>query len=108
VGPAFRILAAAGLLRPVVDRQRLVNLFLTNLRGPSEPLAIAGAHVADAVPLSATQGNVGLAFAALSYAGRLTVTALLDPDVVPERHVLRRALQDELDALVGFERAQEE
>jgi hypothetical protein len=102
VGPAFRVLAAAGLLRAFVDRQRLVNLFLTNLRGPAEPLAIAGARVVDAVPLTGTQGNVGLAFAALSYAGRLTVTALLDPDVVPERRVLRQALQHELDAAVAL------
>jgi hypothetical protein len=104
VAPAFRALAAVGLLRPFVNRQRLVNLFLTNLRGPSEPLTIAGARVVDAVPLSGTQGNVALAFAALSYAGRMSVTALIDPDVVPERRVLRQALQHELDAVTALGR----
>lgn len=99
VGPVFRVLAATGLLRWFVDRQRLVNLFLTNLRGPSGHLRVGGATVTEVVPLTSTQGNVGLAFAALSYAGRLTVTAVLDPEVVTERDLLGRALQAELDAL---------
>ena len=99
VGPAFRVLAASGLLRRFVDHQRLVNLFLTNLRGPAERLSVGGAAVTEVVPLTSTQGNVALAFAALSYAGRLGVTAVLDPDVVTERDLLGRALQAELDAL---------
>jgi Protein of unknown function, DUF255/Wax ester synthase-like Acyl-CoA acyltransferase domain len=34
VGPVFRLLASAGLFRWFVDRQRLVNSFLTNMAGP--------------------------------------------------------------------------
>ncbi len=99
VGPAFRALAATGLLRRFVDRQRLVNLFLTNVKGPPTPLAIGHARVTEMVPLTATQGNVALAFAALSYGDRLTVTAVLDPDVVGESDLLRGSLQAALDAL---------
>jgi hypothetical protein len=101
VGPAFRALGASGLLRRVGDRQRLVNLFLTNLRGPAERLSLGGATVTEVVPLTSTQGNVALAFAALSYAGRLGITAVLDPDVVTERDLLGRVLQAELDALTA-------
>ena len=99
VGPAFRALAATGLLRRFVDRQRLVNLFLTNVRGPAQRLQIGGATITEVVPLTSTQGNVALAFAALSYAGRITVAAVLDPDVLAERDVLGQTLQAELDAL---------
>lgn len=102
VGPTFRLLAAVGLFRWVVDRQRLVNSFLTNLRGPTRPLAFAGAPIVRVVPITVTAGNVGVAFAALSYAGGLTVTVIADPDVVPETGALaadlRSALQQIVDA----------
>ena len=38
LGPLFRLLAATGLLRWFVNRQRLVHTFATNLRGPAQPL----------------------------------------------------------------------
>ena len=69
VGPVFRLLAALGLLRWFVDRQRLVNSFLTNIRGPAEQLRFTGVDVDEVVPITVTAGNVTVAFAALSYAG---------------------------------------
>ena len=44
-------------------------------------------------------GNVGVAFAALSYAGTLTVSVITDPDVVPEQDLLASAVARELHAL---------
>ncbi|PVU82003.1 hypothetical protein DDP54_02105 [Cellulomonas sp. WB94] len=99
VGPVFRLLAAAGLFRWFVDRQRLVNSFLTNMPGPTAPLALAGARVLRIIPITITAGNVGVAFAALSYAGRLTVTVIVDPDVVPEADAVAAALAGELRAV---------
>jgi WS/DGAT/MGAT family acyltransferase len=84
VGPLFRTLAALHLYRWFVDRQRLVNAFLTNLPGPPAALTLGGHAVTRLVPVTITAGNVGVAFAALSYAGRLVVTVITDPDVVPE------------------------
>jgi diacylglycerol O-acyltransferase len=43
-GPLFRLLASTGLLRWFVSRQRLVHRFATNLRGPAQPLTLAGAR----------------------------------------------------------------
>jgi hypothetical protein len=60
------------------------------------------------VPLTATQGNVALAFAALSYRDRLTVTAVLEPDVVGESDLLRGSLQAALDALTVPARSTDE
>lgn len=101
VGPAFRLLAAIGAFRWFVDRQRLVNTFLTNLPGPVSRLSLAGAPILRIAPVTITAGNVGVAFAALSYAGRLTVTVIVDPDVVPELGAVASALADELAAITA-------
>lgn len=101
VGPLFRLLAALGIFRWFVDRQRLVNSFLTNLRGPAERLNLAGLEISRIVPLTITAGNVGAAFAAFSYAGTLGVTLIADPAVVPETDVLAAALDAELRALAA-------
>ena len=45
-------------------------------------------------------GDVTVSFDALSYAGTLTVTAVADPDRVPDLPVLTAALRDQLAALV--------
>ncbi|WP_315094443.1 wax ester/triacylglycerol synthase domain-containing protein [uncultured Cellulomonas sp.] len=101
VGPAFRLLAAVGLFRWVVDRQRLVNSFLTNLRGPAERLTLAGAPVLRVIPITGTAGNVGVAFAALSYAGTLVVSVIADPEVVPDPDTLAADLRAELERLTA-------
>lgn len=101
VAPLFRVLAAAGVFRWFVDRQRLVSTFLTNVAGPPRPLHLAGRTVTAVTPLTVTAGNVGVAFAALSYAGRLGVTVVVDPDVVPELERLAGHLDAELGALTG-------
>lgn len=103
VGPLFRLLAAAGLFRWFVDRQRLVNSFLTNMPGPTTPLSFAGTPVLRILPVTITAGNVGVAFAALSYAGRLTVSVIVDPDVVPEADAVAEALAGELRAVADAE-----
>jgi hypothetical protein len=99
IAPAFRALAALGLFRPMIDRQRLVNSFLTNMRGPERPATIAGAPVRLVAPVTIATGNVSVAFAALSYAGALSVTVMVDPDLVPELDLLVEALDGELRLL---------
>ncbi|HUX69293.1 MAG TPA: wax ester/triacylglycerol synthase domain-containing protein [Cellulomonadaceae bacterium] len=101
VGPVFRLLGAIGVFRWFVDRQRLVNTFLTNLRGPGSRLCLAGAPILQIAPVTITAGNVGVAFAALSYAGRLTVTVIVDPDVVPELRAVASALESQLAAIAA-------
>jgi diacylglycerol O-acyltransferase / wax synthase len=99
IAPAFRALAALRLFRPMIDRQRLVNSFLTNMRGPERPATIAGASVRLVAPVTIATGNVSVAFAALSYAGALSITVMVDPDLVPELDLLVKALADELRLL---------
>ncbi len=101
IGPLFDVLAAIRIFRWFVDRQHLVNSFLSNLPGPSSPLRVAGARVTAIVPLIVNTGNVGVAFVALSYAGTLTVTIIVDPDLVPEVRELTEALNDQFQAIIA-------
>jgi hypothetical protein len=103
VAPAFRALAALGVFRWMIDHQRLVNTFLTSMHGPDEALSLGGLSIRRIIPLTIATGNVSVAFAALSYAGRLTVTVMVDPDLVPEHDALVNALQHELHDLVADE-----
>ncbi|HEV2374573.1 MAG TPA: wax ester/triacylglycerol synthase domain-containing protein [Streptosporangiaceae bacterium] len=96
LGPPVRLLAAIGLLRWFINRQRLVHAFATNLRGPERPLTFAGAQVQAVIPIPSTTGNVTVTFAALSYAGTLLITVLSDPSRVPDAGVLTAALHQEL------------
>ena len=50
LGPLFRLLATTGLLRWFVNHQRLVHTFATNLRGPAQPLTLAGRRCARSSP----------------------------------------------------------
>jgi diacylglycerol O-acyltransferase / wax synthase len=88
LGVAFRALAKLGLFRAFVDHQRFVHTFETNLRGPSEPIRLGGVRVAAIVPITATPGNVAVQFAVLSYAGRLGVTVVVDPDVIADPELI--------------------
>jgi diacylglycerol O-acyltransferase len=76
-----------------------VNAFLTNLAGPARLLAFGGLQVSELIPVTVTAGNVSVAFAALSYAGTLTISVIVDPELVPQVSVLTAALDAELEAL---------
>ena len=105
LSPVFRMLAKLHILRWFIQRQRLVNTFVTNLRGPTERLSFLGAPITDVIALTAIAGNVTIAFAALSYAGTLSVTVIVDPVHCPELPALTAALQRELDALIDHDEA---
>jgi WS/DGAT/MGAT family acyltransferase len=94
--PAFRLLAATGLLRWFASHQRVVQTFVTNLHGPEEPLMFGGAAVRAIIPIPSTTGNVTVTFAAASYAGTLCITILSDPSCVPDAPALAAALSNEL------------
>jgi diacylglycerol O-acyltransferase len=94
--PGFLLLARTGLLRWFVNHQRLVQTFVTNLRGPEERLTVAGAPVRAMIPVPATTGNVPVTFGVLSYAGALRIAVLSDPGRMPDAPALAAALRAEL------------
>ena len=97
--PVFRALKALGLTDWFMNHQHMVNTVVTNVHGPDQPMCLGGAPIVGLIPLSATTGNVTVAFAALSYAGAFTITVVADPDHVTDLDVLTEALQAELDLL---------
>ncbi|HEY5989727.1 MAG TPA: wax ester/triacylglycerol synthase family O-acyltransferase [Streptosporangiaceae bacterium] len=107
IGPAFRALAALGLFRWFINRQRFVNTFLTNLRGPAQQLSFAGGAVADILPLTGISGNVSVSFAILSYAGTLVVTIVADPARNPDLDILTDLLRQELITLAAVDGARQ-
>jgi diacylglycerol O-acyltransferase / wax synthase len=101
LGPFFRLLAAAGLFRSFIDRQRLIRTFVSNVRGPESRLSFLGCPIASIIPLSAASGNVTVSFAVLSYAGSLTITLIADTDTCPDLSDLRDALEEEVRVLTA-------
>lgn len=100
-GPFMRALAGLGWFGWFVGHQRLVNTFLTNVRGPAEPLTVGGLRVVDLLPVSPVSGNVAVGFAVLSYAGRVTVTVVADAERCPDVDRLAGLVQAQLDELAG-------
>ncbi len=83
----------------VMFRQRLVNLLLSNVPGPTRPLALAGAPVRELFQVGTVQGNLALAVGALSYAGRLNLTVVADAEVVPDAAVFAAGIDEALAQL---------
>ena len=99
--PVFRALTTLGLWGWMVDRQRLVNVFVSNVRGPASSLRLGGLTVTGLIPLGTPAGNVGVTFAVLSYAGTLTITVVVDPDVVPDPAPIAAAIEREVAVLAA-------
>ena len=68
-GPFARALAAVGAFGWFIGRQRLVNTFVTDIRGPDEPLTFGGHRIAELIPVAPVSGNVGVGFAVCKHEG---------------------------------------
>jgi diacylglycerol O-acyltransferase / wax synthase len=101
LGPAFRILARVGAFRRFTNRQHMVNVFETNLRGPEQELSFGGNRIIDVLPVTAITGNVAMSFAVMSYVKKITVVIVADPESQPDVDLLATLLQQELDALAN-------
>lgn len=92
--------------RRIMDRfatadQRLVNLFVTNVAGPPEPLALAGRRIHDAYPVAPIAGNVTLGVAVLSYAGELHFVIHADAAANPDVEVMASGMRATLANLTS-------
>ena len=101
MGLAFRALGRLGLFQPFIDHQRLVNTFITNVRGPDHVLTLGGRRIGEIIPVAITPGNVAVTFDILSYAGSVCITIVSDPDLVGDGSVLAGLLSEELHDLVA-------
>jgi diacylglycerol O-acyltransferase len=92
------------LALPLLRRQRLVSVFVTNVPGPMTPLRLAGAKLLRAYPAAPIAGNVTLGVGVLSYAGDLGLGLTADADAWPDLPVFVDALRESFDALTGSTR----
>ncbi len=99
MGPLPGSLLVQRALIGLMNRQRMVNLFTSNVPGPTEPLYFAGARVLEVFQVGVVQGNVSLSVGMLSYAGQLNVDIVADADLNPDLDVFADGLSDTLAAL---------
>lgn len=92
-------LGRLGWYRPLFERQRAITTLVTNPRGPADPLVVLGARLRSLTPISPALGNVTVVFGAVSYAGRLRVTARLDRSMWPDADLLVDALRGAMTRL---------
>jgi len=101
-------LARVGLAQVFINRQRLVNVFVTNVPGPPVPFYVLGARVLEVYPLTAIAGNTPVCFAALSYCGRLNLVVVVDPSAAAEVDVIASGMARAWAQLVSCAEAGEE
>jgi WS/DGAT/MGAT family acyltransferase len=75
--------AQKALLR-YFKRQRMANLYITNVPGPPMPLYLAGSTLLEMFPVVPIAGNMTLGIGAFSYAGQFNITAIADRDLCPD------------------------
>lgn len=77
---------------------------VTNVKGPGEPVALAGSRVRGMCFWVPSSGPVGIGVSVVSYAGDVVLGLVVDDGIVPDALALAGAIEAELDQLVGPER----
>lgn len=100
--------AAIRLQARLADRFNMpVNVVVSNVPGPREPLYMAGAKLDGYIPVSTISNGVGLNITVHSYEDRLDFGLVADRDLVPDLWDLVDLHIDQIDALfdaAGVER----
>ena len=87
-------------LRSLIAHQTLINLVITNVPGPREPVWLMGAEAEAIVPIVPLGSNTALGVALASYLDTLTIGLYADPDRCPDLDQLATAITDETDRLL--------
>jgi len=82
-----------------MNRQRRINLLMSNLPGPPQPMYFAGAKILEAFQIGVVQGNVAVQVGALSYAGQLNLDIVADANLVPDLTVFANGMIEDLEHL---------
>jgi diacylglycerol O-acyltransferase len=102
LGWLFRFLARLGGYRFYMNHQRRFHTLVSHVRGPAEPVTIGGRQVSAAIPVVVAEGgNTTVYFEVLSYAGVLTIAAIVDPDHGPDADDVIQRLQGELHLIMA-------
>lgn len=83
------------------QRQRFVNLVVTNVPGPQQPLYLLGRRLRALYPVVPLAGRQALGVAVMSYDGRLGFGLLGDYDALADLDTLAEFLRTSIDALAA-------
>ena len=81
------------------QRQRFINLVVTNVPGPQQPMFLLGRRLRALYPVVPLAGRQALGVAVMSYDGRLGFGLLGDYDALADLDVLADMLRGSIDAL---------
>ncbi|HEV2786047.1 MAG TPA: WSD1 family O-acyltransferase [Solirubrobacteraceae bacterium] len=106
---ARRLTEIAGFASPTImsqaarlqQRQRFLNLVVTNVPGPQQPLYLLGRRLRALYPVVPLAGNQALGVAVMSYDGRLGFGLLGDYDALADLDTLASLLRRSIDALAS-------
>jgi hypothetical protein len=79
--------------------QRLANVYVANLRGPTGPLYLGPARVCYVAPLVPVTGNMPVSVGALSCSGVFTITVVTDPVTCGDVAVLLDGMRETVQGL---------
>ncbi len=80
-------------------RQRFINLVVTNVPGPQDPLYLGGREMRDVFPMVPLANNTALGIAIMSYHGRMNFGLHGDWDALPDLEDLAEDLERSLAEL---------
>ncbi len=97
LGWAFRWFARLGGYHWYMNHQHRIHTLVSSVRGPQQTVSFGGYPVGSAIPAGVGEGgNVTVSFEVFSYGGAMTLTAIFDPDLLPDADTLMDGLRDEL------------
>ena len=92
---------ATPLVRHLIARQRVVNVFSTNVAGPPHPVYLLGAQVLAVLPIVQIAGNVAISLCTITYAGVAHLAVTADAAGFPDVDVLMGGMERGWRDLVG-------
>jgi diacylglycerol O-acyltransferase / wax synthase len=104
----YAILSVMGATPPAVERLfvdflgQKASAVVTNVAGPREPLAWAGAPVSGVLVWVPQSGNVALGVSILSYAGQVVVGVATDAQIIENPGAIVRGVLTELETLASL------
>jgi WS/DGAT/MGAT family acyltransferase len=76
------------------------NLIISNVRGPDNPLFVAGARLRTIYSVGPAIEGIGLNITGWSYCGDLAIALIADADAIPDPHIITDAMRPALDDLI--------